>query len=184
VKRLGIKAEVARFLASKELIETNASKDQGKISKPFTREGLLLFESKYSFAIDVAQELGITTSFLIQRLQTLNVRPVSGKAVDGGPHYVLRRVDLESVDLKKLSTMFPRKKTKKNLIRQVVHGGNRIALKRTPSKTGPYILRCYRGGYSAKPENLRVIPQNRYLVEPIRSRPRLQPSDQHRTMER
>jgi hypothetical protein len=100
VKRLGIKAEVARFLASKELIETNASKDQGKISKPITREGLLLFESKYSFAIDVAQELGITTSFLIQRLQTLNVHPVSGKAVDGGPHYVLRRADLESVDLK------------------------------------------------------------------------------------
>jgi hypothetical protein len=109
-KKLGIRAEVAQFLASKGLIETGARTCQEETPTAITREGILLFESTYLFAFDVARALGTTTSLLIRALRALDVHPISGKLIDDGAQYVFRKADLEPVDWSKFISIFPSKK--------------------------------------------------------------------------
>ena len=109
-KKLGIRAEVAQFLASKGLIETGASTGQEKTSRPITREAILLFESTHLFAFDVARALGTTASLLTRALRALDVHPISGKLIDDGPQYVFRKADLDPVDWSRFVSIFPGKK--------------------------------------------------------------------------
>ncbi len=115
-KKLGIRAEVAQFLASKGLMETGAKACQGNPSTAITREGILFFESTHLFAFDLARALGTTTSLLIRALRALDVHPISGKSIDDGPQYVFRKADLDPVDWSKFITIFPGKKKSKAVL--------------------------------------------------------------------
>lgn len=71
------------------------------------------FDSKYVAAGRVARTVGTRTGCLLQALKGQNVYAVSGKSVDGGPQYFLRRADLPSLKRKGLIFAFPLLNVKK-----------------------------------------------------------------------
>jgi len=102
-KELGLNVIAVRFFASKGLIETEKSKNRETITPAAARR----FKSSFITARSLAEELGTTIYFLVKALTLSGVCPVSGKSVDGGPQYILRRADLASLDLRRLVLSAP-----------------------------------------------------------------------------
>jgi TniQ len=103
VKDLGMDRRLAYFLASKGLVKTEYRSLNGNQHRMITRRTVDLFKSKFTFAVDVARELDLPTDKLLETLRTLNVFPVSGKSVDDGPRYLLKRSDVEQLNLRLLT---------------------------------------------------------------------------------
>jgi len=64
-----------------------------------TKANLNLFTSSYVFITEIVNSLRTTPRRLIHLLKEKNISPVSGPTIDGGKKYLLRKSDLESVDL-------------------------------------------------------------------------------------
>src|SRR5205807_9950238 len=88
VKRFGLRREIIFFLAHKGLIKSNDAIHRGRKIRTISPESVRSFKSNYVFAFEVAHTTGTSLKFLLQELQRLQVKPVSGAAVDYGPQYV------------------------------------------------------------------------------------------------
>lgn len=111
VASLGSRAKLTYFLAGKRLIATSATRRNGRRCKVITREAIVSFKSEYRLGIEMAHEIGTSMNSLLLALQTLDIHPVSGKSVDGGPRYIFRRRDLDHINLKKIISLIPTKAT-------------------------------------------------------------------------
>jgi predicted site-specific integrase-resolvase len=111
VESLGSRAKLTYFLAGKKLIATSATRRNGRRCKVITREAIGSFKSEYRLGIEMAHEIGTSMNSLLLALQKLDVHPVSGKSVDGGPRYIFRRRDLDCINLKKIISLIPTKAT-------------------------------------------------------------------------
>jgi hypothetical protein len=111
VASLGSRAKLTYFLAGKRLIATSATRRNGRRCKVITREAIVSFKSEYRLGIELAHEIGTSMNSLLLALQKLDIHPVSGKSVDGGPRYIFRRRDLDHINLKKIISLIPTKAT-------------------------------------------------------------------------
>jgi hypothetical protein len=111
VASLGSRAKLTYFLAGKRLIATSATRRNGRRCKVITREAIVSFKSEYRLGIEMAHEIGTSMNSLLLALQKLDIHPVSGKSVDGGPRYIFRRRDLDHINLKKIISLIPTKAT-------------------------------------------------------------------------
>ena len=93
------------------MIATSATRRNGRRCKVITREAIVSFKSEYRLGIEMAHEIGTSMNSLLLALQKLDVHPVSGKSVDGGPRYIFRRRDLDHINLKKIISLIPTKAT-------------------------------------------------------------------------
>jgi hypothetical protein len=116
VKELGLEPEFAYFLARKGLIKTTSRRHGNQRCRIITRKAIFKFKSQFIFAKDAAQEIGTSTKFLVNGLQTLGITPVSGRAVDLGPVFIFRRADIEQLNLSEVIRLLPRKILKQSRV--------------------------------------------------------------------
>jgi hypothetical protein len=103
----GFKARALYLFARKGLIKTTDEVNGGVRCKLITGEAIEDFKSQYTSARLLAFENGTSIEFLVQSLKSRNVTPVSGRSIDGGPHYIFRRSDVAGLNLREVITSDP-----------------------------------------------------------------------------
>lgn len=98
-KLLEIKQEVAYSLVRGGLLPTSQEKIGHRHLTRVSRIGLTEFRDAYVFGRDLAEEMGTSPRALAERLDRLDIRPVSGPSVDGGRQYLYARSSALAVAL-------------------------------------------------------------------------------------
>lgn len=88
---LEIKQEVAYRLVCRGLLPSCKEKVGRRHVTRVTRTSLKEFRASYVFGRDLAEEMGTSPRALVERLDLLDIRPVSGPSVDDGRQYVFAR---------------------------------------------------------------------------------------------
>jgi hypothetical protein len=104
-KKLNMRRDVLKFLVEKGFIkvEANITNRMAKLgARAIGASELERFVATYIPTVHLAYELKSTSQRVLKVLKTKNIFPITGKAVDGGNLYLVRRSDLAAVDLKQL----------------------------------------------------------------------------------
>ncbi|MDT5061706.1 MAG: hypothetical protein QOH63_2165 [Acidobacteriota bacterium] len=104
-KKLNMRFGDLKFLVEKGFIEVEANTTNRMVrmgARVISASELERFVATYVPAVHLAYELKRTSRRVLKVLRTKNIFPVTGKAIDGGRLYLIRRSDLAAVDLKQL----------------------------------------------------------------------------------
>jgi len=104
-KEFKLSKELIYFLASRGLIEANDAMGKEKSLKEINPRAVDSFQSRYVFAYEVARMLGMPTQVLLQELERLDIKPISGASIDYGQHYVFKRTDIDRHDLRNIMAL-------------------------------------------------------------------------------
>lgn len=88
---LQIKQEVAYRLVSRGFLPSSKEKLGRRTVTRVSRNSLDEFRDSYVFGRDLAEEMGTSPRALADRLDRLDIRPVSGPSTDGGRQYIFAR---------------------------------------------------------------------------------------------
>lgn len=88
---LDIKQEVAYCLVRRGLLPICKEKVGRRYATRVLRTSLMEFCASYVFGRDLAEEVGTSPRALAERLDRLDIRPISGPSVDGGRQYLFVR---------------------------------------------------------------------------------------------
>jgi hypothetical protein len=96
-KLMGLNTQGTYFLVEKNFIASQHTIGSKRKNVLVTRETIEHFNSTYISSVKLAKQMHVGSQYLVELLMSHNIKPISGRKIDGGIQYIFKRSDLTNV---------------------------------------------------------------------------------------